>query len=312
MAHMVETMAYAGKVPWHGLGVPVESCLSPGEMLGAANLNWTVEKQDLVTSTGIEIPNKKALVRTSDNTLLDVIGTDWNPVQNTEAFEFFNDFVSNGDMEMHTAGSLDDGRMVWALAKVNDGFELFNGDTVESYLLFSNPHQYGKAIDVRFTPIRVVCNNTLTLSLETTAKNSVKVNHKNVFNGEMVKEMLGVAHAKLENYKEMAEFLGSKRYTKESITDYFDNVFPISYRGKGEAKKERSNSANQALDLLNKQPGAMYAEGSWWQAFNTVTFMTDHTMGRDANSRVKNAWFGYNQKLKTKALETAVQYAEAA
>jgi len=312
MAHMVETMAYAGQVPWHGLGVPVEDCLNPGEMLGAANLNWTVEKQDLVTSTGIEIPGKKALVRTSDNTLLDVIGTDWNPVQNIEAFEFFNDFVSNGDMKMHTAGSLDDGKMVWALAKVNDGFELFNGDTVESYLLFSNPHQYGKAIDVRFTPIRVVCNNTLTLSLETSAKNSVKVNHKNVFNGEMVKEMLGVAHAKLENYKEMAEFLGSKRYTKESITDYFDNVFPISYRGKGEAKKELSNNANRALQILNTQPGATYAEGSFWQAFNAVTYLTDHEMGRDVNSRIKQSWFGYNQRLKAKALQTAVEYAEAA
>ena len=138
---MIETMAYAGRVPWHGLGVEVENNLNPQEMLDAANLNWSVEKQDLVTSAGIQVPGKKALVRTSDNLLLDVIGTDWNPVQNTEAFEFFNDFVSNGDMEMHTAGSLDDGRMVWALAKVNDGFELFNGDTVESYLLFSNPHQ---------------------------------------------------------------------------------------------------------------------------------------------------------------------------
>jgi phage/plasmid-like protein (TIGR03299 family) len=212
MAHMVETMAYAGQVPWHGLGVPVENNLTPQEMLDAANLNWTVEKQDLVTSTGIPVEGKSGLVRTSDNSLLDIIGTDWNPVQNIEAFEFFQDFVSNGDMEMHTAGSLDNGKMVWALAKVNDGFELFNGDSVESYLLFSNPHQYGKAIDVRFTPIRVVCNNTLTLSLGSTSSNSVKVNHKNVFNGEMVKEMLGVAHEKLENYKEMAEFLGSKRY----------------------------------------------------------------------------------------------------
>jgi len=312
MAHMVETMAYAGNVPWHGLGVPVENNLSPQEMLDAANLNWKVEKQDLVTSTGIPVKGKSGLVRTSDNSLLDIIGTDWNPVQNIEAFEFFQDFVSNGDMEMHTAGSLDNGKMVWALAKVNDGFELFNGDTVESYLLFSNPHQYGKAIDVRFTPIRVVCNNTLTLSLETTAKNSVKVNHKNVFNGEMVKEMLGVAHSKLENYKEMAEFLGSKRYTKESITSYFDNVFPISFRGKGEAKKELSNNANRALQVLNTQPGATHAEGSFWQAFNAVTYLTDHELGRDANSRIKQSWFGYNQRLKTKALETAVQYAEAA
>lgn len=318
MAHMIETMAYAGKVPWHGLGVKVENNLNPQEMLDAANLNWTVEKQDLIarhpSNAKLDqvIKGKKALVRSSDNLLLDVIGSDWNPVQNTEAFEFFNDFVSNGDMEMHTAGSIDNGRIVWALAKVSDGFELFNGDAVESYLLFSNPHQYGKAIDVRFTPIRVVCNNTLTLSLESSSSASVKLNHRVEFNPEMVKEMLGVAHDKLETYKEMAEFLGSKRYTKETVTEYFNNVFPIKKRTPGEAKKDMSKNASRSLEILNTQPGAQYAEGSFWQAFNAVTYLTDHELGRDSNTRMKNAWFGYNQKLKTKALETAVKYAEAA
>ena len=48
MAHMVETMAYAGEVPWHGLGVQVEENLTPQEMLEVAGLNWQVEKQQLV------------------------------------------------------------------------------------------------------------------------------------------------------------------------------------------------------------------------------------------------------------------------
>ena len=115
----------------------------------------------------------KALVRSSDNKVLTNIGQIWNPVQNEEAFEFFSEYVLAGDMEMHTAGSLKGGQMVWALAKVKESFDLFGGDKVESYLLFSNPHLYGKSIDIRFTPIRVVCNNTLSLSLEQQAERSI-------------------------------------------------------------------------------------------------------------------------------------------
>jgi|TARA_R110000822_G_scaffold175029_1_gene314632 phage/plasmid-like protein (TIGR03299 family) len=318
MAHMVETMAYAGQVPWHGLGVRVNNNLSPFEILDAAQLNWTVEKQDMISKHPTDhtldqiVSGKKTLVRSSDNTILDIIGSDWNPVQNSEAFDFFSDFVKAGDMEMHTAGSLDDGKMVWALAKVNESFELFKGDKVDSYLLFSNPHQYGKSIDVRFTPIRVVCNNTLSLSLGQQVQNSIKLSHRVEFNPETVKDTLGFANEKLTSYKEMAQFLGSKRYTNDNVTEYFDNVFPVNFRGIGDAKKARSNSSKRASELLTTQPGAEFAAGSWWSAFNAVTYMTDHEMGRDANTRIKNAWFGPTQKVKTKALEVAVKYAEAA
>ena len=155
MSHEIETMAYAGEVPWHGLGQQVPADLSPQQMMESAGLDWTVEKQTLVTLEGAEVPEKKALVRSSDNKVLDIVGKNWNPVQNIEAFEFFDDFVRSGDMQMHTAGSLKGGQIVWGLAKVNDSFELFGGDQVDSYLLFSNPHRFGQSIDVRFTPIRV-------------------------------------------------------------------------------------------------------------------------------------------------------------
>jgi phage/plasmid-like protein (TIGR03299 family) len=167
MVAAVETMAYAGEVPWHGLGTPVPSDLTPDQMLEKAGLNWEVEKVPAyanVNGEQVEV-GKSALVRTSDNRVLDVVGNDWNPLQNADAFDFFNDFVMAGDMDMHTAGSLLGGKRVWALAKVKDSFELFGGkDRVDNYLLFSNPHEYGMSIDIRMTPVRVVCNNTLTVS----------------------------------------------------------------------------------------------------------------------------------------------------
>ena len=198
MAHLVETMAYAGQVPWHGLGVPVSNDLTPMQMMEKAGLNWQVREVDNFIEFDGErkFTGQKSLVRETDGKILTTVGENWNPVQNSEAFEFFSEYVLAGDMEMHTAGSLKDGQMTWALAKVKDSFELFKGDQVDSYLLFSNPHQYGKSIDIRFTPIRVVCNNTLTFSLEMKSEKSVKVGHRVEFNASEVKKALGIATSK--------------------------------------------------------------------------------------------------------------------
>ena len=319
MAHMIEEvngvaqMAYAGDVPWHGLGTKVPNDLTPEQMLDAAGLNWTVDKVPAyakVNGSNVAI-GQSALVRSRDHKILDVVSDDWNPVQNQEAFEFFNDFVAAGDMEMHTAGSLRDGQIVWGLAKVKESFSLFKGDQIDSYLLFSNFHKYGHSTDVRFTPIRVVCNNTLTLSLNSKVEQMAKISHRKVFNPEDVKGMLGIAHDKLAQYKEMASFLGSKRYNNENIVEYFTRIFPVS-GANDKKKKEVSKNAELALDVLEKQPGAEFAPGTWWQAFNAVTYVTDHLHGRNADNRLQSAWYGYHKGVKTKALETAVEMAEAA
>ena len=243
------------------------------------------------------------------------VGENWNPVQNEDAFAFFAEYCLSGDMEMHTAGSLKDGQMVWALAKVKSDFELFGGDRVESYLLFSNPHQYGKAIDIRFTPIRVVCNNTLTLSLDQKADKSVKVGHRVEFDASEVKTALGIASDKLAHYKEAAEYLGKRRVTAESLIEYYNTVFPRTadkrVQGKSLTVDTLSRNAKMAYDVLETQPGAEYAEGSWWQAFNSVTYITDHVQGRNEDNRLYSSWFGGNQLRKKNALQTAIEFAEA-
>jgi len=318
MAHLVETMAYAGKVPWHGLGVPVSNDLTPAQMMQKAGLDWKVQEVDNFIEFNGErkFTGQKSLVRETDGKILTNVGENWNPVQNETAFEFFSEYVMSGDMEMHTAGSLKEGKMVWALAKVKNSFELFKGDQVDSYLLFSNPHQYGKTIDVRFTPIRVVCNNTLSLSLESRAERSVRIGHRVEFDPSMVKEQLGIATEKLNTYKEMAAFLGSKRYSQDNVIEFFNSVFPRSadkkVQGKALSVETLSRNARGAFDVLEIQPGAEYAEGTWWQAFNAVTFVTDHLQGRNEDNRLYSNWFGGNQIRKVNALQKAVEYAEAA
>jgi phage/plasmid-like protein (TIGR03299 family) len=318
MSHEIEMvngkaqMAYAGSVPWHGLGVNVPFDLTPEQMLEAAGLDWTVEKIPAyaeIAGKQVKI-GQSALVRSMDDKILDVVSDDWNPVQNQDAFDFFNEFVLAGDMEMHTAGSLKGGQIVWGLAKVKESFELFKGDQIDSYLLFSNFHKYGFSTDVRFTPIRVVCNNTLTLSLNSKVERMAKISHRKIFDPGNVKEMLGIATDKLAKYKEMAAFLGSKRAKNEDVVEYFKRVFPVTGAGDNK-KKEISKSAQTALDILHSQPGAKYAEGTWWQPFNAVTYFADHLAGRTADTRLTSAWYGYNKGVKTKALELAVEMAEA-
>jgi len=318
MAHQVETMAYAGEVPWHGLGVPVSNDLTPTQMMEKAGVDWRVDEVEcfIKTRNGDVPTGQKALVRSTDDRILTTVGENWNPVQNEDAFDFFAEYVNAGDMEMHTAGSLKDGQIVWALAKVKDSFELFDGDRVDSYLLFSNPHQYGKSIDIRFTPIRVVCNNTLTFALDSMSDRQVKVGHRTVFDASSVKETLGIATDTMQKYKEVAAFLGSKRFTQDTYIEYLNSVFPRTsdkrIRSGMDKIEQMSRNAKLCYDALEQQPGAEYAEGSWWQAFNSVTFITDHVQGRNQENRLANSWFGYNQTRKREALKTAIEFAEVA
>lgn len=321
MAHEIEQLvdgsystAYVGQKPWHGLGTELEEGVSPQEMMKAAGVDWRV--RELATYAEMKVDGKKrrlptgmkALVRETDGKVLTQVGKNWHPVQNEEAFEFFSEFVNEGHMSMNTAGSLKDGQIVWALAKVEDEFELFDGDRVKSHLLFTNPHQYGKTVDVRFTPIRVVCNNTLSMALSGANINAVKLNHRQAFDPEQVKELMGIAKFKLTKYREAAEFLGSKRTTEDTMKEYFGELLG---RSKKEGK-ELSRNGMTAMQVVDTQPGAEYAKGTFWQAFNAVTFMTDHVMGRGEDTRLTSAWYGANAKLKQDALQLALDMAEKA
>ena len=311
MAHNVETMAYAGQVPWHGLGKRVLPDLTPEQMLVEAGLDWEVVKTPLYyeydDGEDLEVPDRFALVRKHDGAYMDTVGANWRPLQNQQAFEFFNDFIMQGDMEMHTAGSLQQGKIVWALAKIKGSYSVVEGDEMQQYLLFVNPHKRGKAIEVRSTDIRVVCNNTMDFALNSESSRRISVNHNSAWDEDYVKEMLGLAQVASSKYQETAQFLASKTYTQPSLEDFIDQLFPNTG-----ASDERSKNAHRTLDVVHEQPGAHFAEGSWWQAFNAVTRMTDHEMGRNANSRLTSAWFGQNRTRKAKALDMALEYAEAA
>ncbi len=337
MAAAVESMAFAGEVPWHGLGVPVEDTMTPEEMLEAASLNWTVSKRPAYTidaptwNEDVGLLNAEGhhfIVRDTDNSVLSACGEDYVPFQNADTFRFFKKFVSNGDMKMETAGSLKDGQDIWGLAKLESNFELPGGDRIEGYLLIDSPHVSGKALQIMFTPIRVVCANTMALALSGEGKR-FRVLHLQAFDDEIMnaaEEALGISETKMTEFQERATFLSGKQAKPLDVQKFIAELFMpqlLIERGKqGIANDvpladEFTRTAEQVHDAVLSSPGAELksAEGTWWGAVNGVTYVMDHT--KRESERVKggalySSWFGPNAATKRRAFELATQYAEVA
>jgi len=342
MAHAVETMAYAGETPWHGLGVQVDDTLSPQEMLIAAGLDWTVSKRHLFTHADpdvaasdelIAVPDYFVLTRDSDNKTFGPCGSRFIPTQNAEAFEFFKKFTEAGHMKMETAGSLKGGEQIWGLANVNKDFTLPGDDRILGYLLVSVSHRWGKANETRWTPVRVVCNNTLSMALGGATQGAFKMPHVKALDQYVftaAEEALGLAGERMTEFKESAEFLSSKKFTNDTVVTYIADLFqPELVVAQEEIEKmsevkaiatrqsmldEFKRVPSTVYQAIEEQPGAKMksSKGTWWGAMNAVTFVVDHKWGRDRDASLHNAWFGNRASLKRRAMTKAIEYAKAA
>ena len=322
MSHLVESIAYASKTPWHGAGVPVEEGAGPRAFARAAKLDWQVEKVPLhyIHDGADREIDRYALIRSTDGQFLDTVKSKhWKPVQNHEAFAFFEHIARAGDMTMDVAGSLANGRRVFALARLGSTFHLARArdDVTATYLLFTNPHLYGQSVDVRITPIRVVCSNMLTLALgRKDAECRLSFTHRRAFDAAAAAErLIDLASSALDAYRQKADFLASREYSQDALDDYFEQIFgaPATARilPDDSPPKPRRNVL-LAREVVETQPGHSFAPGTWWNAFNAVTYLTDHKLGRNPDSRLHSAWYGRGQARKTRALDLAVAYAKAA
>lgn len=327
MAHLVETMAYANETPWHGLGVQVSDALSPQEMVQAAGLDWTVSRRSMFTAQQpgpgavegtLKTDEWGVLVRDSDNRILGPCGKNYLPMQNADVFTFFDRFVKAGQMKMETAGSLDNGRQIWGLASINKGFALPGHDEVNGYLLLNQPHVWGKSLTIMFTPIRVVCNNTLTMALNKGSEiGRFSMPHVREWGTEVIEKAeaaLGIATHQLDAFKVTADLLARTSYTEKKVNEFIAKLFsPALVAENDEITRDMfTRSADEVYNCLHTQPGAELSEGSWWTALNAVTYFVDHKAGRNRDSALTSAWFGPRAALKRKALNLAVEYAEAA
>ncbi len=174
MAADVESMFYTREKPWHGLGVRIQEAPTSEKALWLAGLDWQVLQKDIYTEGRIQVPGYKANVRDSDGQVLGVVTDRYRVVQNREAFAFTDALLGKG-VRYETAGSLQKGKKVWMLARLPKEY-IITGERISPYLVFSNTHDGSGAVRVAVTPIRVVCNNTLNLALNT-AKRSWSMIH---------------------------------------------------------------------------------------------------------------------------------------
>jgi len=235
----VESMFYVRETPWHGLGVRVEEALTSHDAITAAGLDWNVIQKPIYTSDFVcsigniqnsdnqLIPNYKANVRDSDNQVLGVVSDRYKIVQNEEAFAFTDALIGEG-VRYETAGSLQGGKKVWLLAKLPETY-IMGGERIEPFLVFSNSHDGSGAIKVCMTPIRVVCQNTLNLALDTAKRSwSSKhtVNIKNRLDG--VRDTLQLAHGYMAQLGLEFDTLGRIKLTDKKVMEFINELIPLA------------------------------------------------------------------------------------
>lgn len=226
MAASVESMFYVRKAPWHGLGTMVMEAPTSAEALSLAGLDWKVVQKELVTDDGTPVPGFKANLRETDNQVLGVVTDRYKVVQNEDAFAFTDSLLGEG-VTYETAGSLQNGRRTWMLAKLPTKY-IISGDEITPYLVFMNSHDGTGAIKAAMTPIRVVCQNTLNLALST-AKRCWSTNHTGDINGKLedAKNTLLYADQYMSELGRTIDKLNQQKLSDRQVLEYIDSLFPL-------------------------------------------------------------------------------------
>lgn len=322
MSHEVESMFYVGEVPWHKLGVSVKNAPTIEEAIKLAGLDWKVGLKELITKEGGQDVPAQATFRESDGRILGVVGPTYKPLQNAEAFKFFEPFLASGQANLETAGSLRNGQRVWILAKINRPDSVIvpeADDRVAKYLLLSNSHDGTLAIRVGFTPIRVVCANTLAMSIGDKSGQTqlLKVHHKGnvVATLEKIREIINLADQRFESTAEQYRQLAKTPIDLATLEKYVKIVFATKHtEDKPESEETKSRVFPKIRELFengrgNNLPGV---KGTLWAAYNAVTEYIQYERGKDAANRLNETWYGQGMQLNKKALETAVTIAKVA
>ena len=243
----VQTMAYYGEVPWHGLGKQVPKGLTAEQMIRAAGLDWEVE---LRPARGAQEINRKGefsryeVVRvpranTKENeVLLGVVGRRYQPLQNVEAFGFFDPIVGERKAYFETAGALGEGERIWVMAKMPQAMEIVRGDECFKYLLLSNTHSGDGSVIVKFTAMRVVCQNTLMLAMEDGQK-AYRVRHSKQmqFKLDELAGFLAITQEVFLKAEELFKRLAKVQMIEDRLEHYLEAVFPRSDEQKKKGEK---------------------------------------------------------------------------
>lgn len=328
-------IAYRGNVPWHGYGEHIEEEDLPlDEWQRRAGLDYTVVRKPVFCSVFRDleendeeerserarnilnykkVPNKVALLRSDTHDMLSVVSNRYKVVQPAEVLEFFDDLIKKNGFIMHTAGALRDGKRVWALAETGKDFTI-DGDTVAAYLLLATSYDGTFATTAQFTSIRVVCNNTLSWSLEGSEHQSdgvIKIPHNQEFSDVEVKLGLGL-DVNWEKFKLTVEKLARTQVSPRQALEFFTRVLSVSEEEVDEGAQ--NFNLRKLMAFYESGPGSDLdtAKGTAWGLVNAVSFFTDHSMrSKNSGTRFDSASFGGGARLKRKALTYALEIANS-
>lgn len=286
--------------PWQGIGVEVDANLSSREMLYKAKLDWEVSK----------IPSQRP-----------------KSYGNQETLRFFKGFFEAGKADIETIGSLDGARILWSLARLNQDFILKGDDKVKGYVLLASRNESREKIEITFFVVRESCHNMLQIASK--AKPQIKnifrrsfnptfpfINQKpQTFDDEMIKKVLNINNLgrnAISSFAEDAQRLADKKIDLPTAWLYMFNVFQpetiknISTITEKELKELAEQNTKLAIEALPRKSGQQPDNLTAWCLLNTVTYIIDHHLGNNKDSRLRQAWFGSNAKIKTRAQDLAL------
>ncbi|MFM0488315.1 DUF932 domain-containing protein [Paraburkholderia graminis] len=317
--HLINTMAYVGQQPWHGLG----NQLAPKQPIEVwakqAGMNWTIESADVRFVSGNaganlgsihSFPEQRVLYRSDTKAPLSVVSARYQVVQPREILEFYRDLTEVGGFELETAGVLKEGKKLWALARTGQSTSLKGRDEVNGYLLLATACDGTLATTAQFTSVRVVCNNTLAIALGDST-GAVKVPHRSQFDAQAVKRQLGIAVSSWDSFMVRTKALAERKVSDTAAEAFFQRVltYPTS---SGQSAPATNDSAIKAVRALyaGRGRGATLpsAAGTAWGLVNSITEFVDyHRRARSDDHRRDAAWFGTGAALKQKAWDEAMK-----
>ena len=317
-------MMYTGNTPWHKLGVQLDGEATAAEAIEAANLDWRVITEPVYTARryfnesghGIhhidysEVKGKRAVKRTDTGEVFTIMGDGYEPVQNKDAFNFFDAVVGQGEAIYHTAGSLYGGKRIWILAKLPEDIQITPEDKIQPYILLSNSHDGSTALRMQLTPIRVVCANTLSVALGSRGGFYAKHTRNVMQRASDARDILGLAHAHFEMFAKQIDQLVNTKMTTFEQQDYFQKVFKFKDDLPYDEQDHRLiKGYEECVELLGHPTNTVGGmQGTKWAALNALTYYIDHekairgTEYRD-DRRLDSSWFGSGAGLRQRGYE---------
>lgn len=303
-----DRMIYTGEKPWHNLGVEI----GPDESIEAWSTRafpWHYQSKQTYLEIGDAIDGYQAIVRSDTGEVLNIVTDRFQIVQPQEIMGFFQSMIDEKLYTMETAGSLRNGRRIWALAKYNgDPISLFGQDIVQPYCLLATSVDGSFATTAQLSSIRTVCENTLSLSLGDSGATTVKVPHIAAFNPDSVKAQLGFAESAVHAFEHQLDALCQHRISDIEAIKFLHSLV-------GDAKKpleDQPRSFGKIVDLFQRGKGQNLrsARNTLWGVINAVTEYADHhATQRTTGGRLNSAWFGANANLKKQVYDAAINLA---